>query len=778
MPTKKTPRSKKKTLKTVKTKAAPAIYLSQPKKITQPIENLPIKKIQAISRYTLNLPQHLPGREVKLSLWRPQKQGVNLTKPAHVEKPWPHQIHHWWEELLVFNLAELIVWPFTLLFKRAKKIKVREVWQTHKELHHEPWHLTLKIPLRPLVSFALLALLFVLPFQIFASVDAWQKNFQSSVRTSAENGLISLQAGWQAVGTGQPATDYFLAARASFAQNVSNIRDFQNSFLGNLTSLIPPLSEKISSSHSIFLAAQRVSEAASSLSYALSKSNGANLFNTLNQPELTEALTSLEQSLELLKNVDEKTLPEPDQTLVISLKQESSRWLGLLSDIKAIATLSRDLSGQNGFRRYLIIFQNSTEQRPSGGFLGSYALLDVDKNGLRNIEVPGGGFYDLKAGFTTRALTPAPMRILGKYWAIWDANWSPDFKTSAELIKQFYTDAGGPTVDGIISVTPTVLERLLAITGPVALENRQLILGPENVISQLQNIVESSSERETKKPKRIIGELIDVLKEKLMSPEKYAPELAELLLKSLAERHLLTYFSSPELQTLAEAHHWAGRLEISANSDYLAIIGANLGSAKTDRSIVQTINQEVTLENDGSLVTDLTLTRKHEGLKGDPLYGAHHTSYIRFYVPKGSVLLSSAGFNPPPAALFLRDDATDLSVYQDPMAALTAPYVGTEGETTVFGGWLQVKPGETTEIKLRYKLPFTLSDSTSVYRLTSQPQSGQYNPSTYNFKFNLSAPYKATWWQSNQDVVKKENSLSLGGILNTDTALGIILDKN
>lgn len=756
----------------------PAIYLSRPAKITQGVENLPIKKVQAISRYTLSLPKHLPGREVKLSLWKPEKPGVNLVRPALSDKPLPTRHTPWWSELLIINLAELVAWPFVTLFKKQNRARAREVWSKQKQIQREPWHLHLKIPLRPLVNFALLAFIFILPFQIFASVDSWQKNFTGAINTQANFGLTSLQAGWQAIQSGQSGTKHFLSARDAFAQSVSQIQNFQNSFLGNLISVIPPLADKVNSGHNIFLAAQRVSEAASSFSFVLNKNNQSNLLSALNQPELMEALNSLEQSLKLLENVDASSLPEKDRIIISSLKSEGERWLSLISDIKAVSVLARELSGQNGFRRYLLVFQNTTEQRPSGGFLGSYAVMDVDKTGLRALNVPGGGFYDLKAGFTKRQTTPAPMRILGKYWAIWDANWSPDWKISAENIRQFYTDAGGSSIDGIISFTPTILERLLAITGPVRLENRALILGSENVISELQNIVESSSERLARQPKKIIGELIEILQKKLADPAPYAPQLAQLLFQSLAERHILTYFVDSASEQLAEKHHWAGRLEIKPDQDYLAVIGANLGSAKTDRYIKQTIDQTATIQNDGSVVDEVILTRQHEGLKGDSLYGAHHTSFIRFYVPKGSVLLSYSGFNPPPAALFLRDDATDVSVYQDPLAALSAPYVGSEGNATVFGGWLQVKPGESTEIKIRYRVPLVLSNETSVYQITSQPQSGQYNPSDYKFRLNLGSDYSAKWWQSSADINTADNNLSFETALTTDSALGVIIQKN
>ncbi|HCX28112.1 MAG TPA: hypothetical protein DHI91_03160, partial [Candidatus Portnoybacteria bacterium] len=48
-----------------------------------------------------------------------------------------------------------------------------------------------------------------------------------------------------------------------------------------------------------------------------------------------------------------------------------------------------------------------------------------------------------------------------------DANWFADFPSSAKKIMSFYEKAGGSTADGVISLTPTIIERLLSMTGPI-----------------------------------------------------------------------------------------------------------------------------------------------------------------------------------------------------------------------------------------------------------------------------------------------------------------------
>jgi len=77
------------------------------------------------------------------------------------------------------------------------------------------------------------------------------------------------------------------------------------------------------------------------------------------------------------------------------------------------------------------------------------------------MEVPSGGGYDTEAGLTEFIAAPEPLHLVDPLWHFWDANWWPDWEKSAKKLMWFYEKSDGPTVDGVISITPTVIEKII-----------------------------------------------------------------------------------------------------------------------------------------------------------------------------------------------------------------------------------------------------------------------------------------------------------------------------
>src|SRR3989344_7435825 len=95
--------------------------------------------------------------------------------------------------------------------------------------------------------------------------------------------------------------------------------------------------------------------------------------------------------------------------------------------------------GLDDEKRYLILFQNDAELRPTGGFITAYGYFKV-KNGL--IESEGSSdIYKLDDSLTKRI--PAPNIIL-KYLPnvpnlnLRDSNLSPDYLVSMKQFEELY----------------------------------------------------------------------------------------------------------------------------------------------------------------------------------------------------------------------------------------------------------------------------------------------------------------------------------------------------
>lgn len=493
----------------------------------------------------------------------------------------------------------------------------------------------------------------------------------------------------------------------------------------------------------------------------------------------------------------------------------------------------KNLLGLNLDKRYLLVFQNNSELRASGGFIGSYALLDISNGKIKNLEVPGGGSYDTEGGMTVNVVAPKPLWLVNPLWHFWDANWWPDWPTTAKNLMWFYEKSGGPTVDGVIGVTPTIMEGLLEITGPIDLTKEYgLIITADNFWETTQKVVEhknlvktnpdfvldlgsSSSVIETdlplkqgletnsdNKPKKIIGDLMAKILEVL--PKKLTKDnlvkFLSLFEKSLSEKQVLFYFSDDLSQKEFSNRNWAGEIK-NSKKDYLLVVNTNIAGQKSDRKMIEKIDHLSEVALDGSIINTLTITRTHTGIKNEALTGVRNVDWLRVYVPEGSELLSATGFKIPDLKYF--NDKPDESWMENELLknennALVFDDSGTkiytENNKTVFANWLMVDPGETEIVVLKYRLPFKIfedfDNSDWLNKIDNFLNSKQVNLSPYSFLLQKQAgaknseftsrlelpSYLSIFW-SYPENFSKDNGWQIEDSLDSDKYWSVLIEK-
>lgn len=372
-----------------------------------------------------------------------------------------------------------------------------------------------------------------------------------------------------------------------------------------------------------------------------------------------------------------------------------------------------EMLGGTSDRRYLIVFQNNTEMRATGGFIGSFALLDVSRGELKQIRFPNGGSYDLQGYLKTSLEPPAPLKLLRTKWEFQDANWFPDFPASARKLAWFYEKSGGATVDGVIALDTHILIDLLKLTGPLTIPTFNKIVSADNAIVAIQTEVEMNYDHQINEPKRFLGATIEEIIKKIKNdPSKTLPILS-ILQSNLVSRHLqLMSFHGTEQQAILD-HDWGGALKDNAEGDFLAVINSNIGGQKTDGVITQKMRLQTTIQNDGSIINTLTIERAHRGVSGEIFYGAPNINYIRVLVPKGSTFITSTGFSYPEESMVKIPDE-HYAIDQDLMRVETGQktdeasgtVINTQFEKTAFANWIITKPGETSIATITYRLPF------------------------------------------------------------------------
>lgn len=359
---------------------------------------------------------------------------------------------------------------------------------------------------------------------------------------------------------------------------------------------------------------------------------------------------------------------------------------------------------------YLVQFLNNTELRPGGGFIGSYAVIHVAGGRMEIRTLDGTENLDRLADPNVLPIPPDPLKqYLGvSRWFFRDSNWSPDFKESAMHGLSLYRAEGGMAaadIDGVIGVTPTVLEALLRIVGPVTVDG--ITFTSENVTETLEFEVEYAF-ADKNIPRHSRKEIIEPLfltvmqrvKDHLLSEYDTYLEIAERLAD---EKQVLLYHTDPAVQDTIEAHGWAGRVEEGVD-DYLLWVDANLGALKTDHALDRTLSYEIIGMQDDRYVARVTMTYKHTGVFD--WRTTRYITYARVFVPAGSTFQSVTG------TLRSGDAITPADVAR-----------GDDYGKSWFGTAFSVEPGQTKSLSFTYVLPASLARQ-RPYTVLIQKQPG------------------------------------------------------
>lgn len=276
------------------------------------------------------------------------------------------------------------------------------------------------------------------------------------------------------------------------------------------------------------------------------------------------------------------------------------------------------LFGADGPRRYLIVFLTPAELRGAGGFIGSYAELELD-DGQATLT-RSGRIDDLLEGPNRgdrRISGPASyLRRYGRFQPavfLQDVTYSPDFPSDAQVIAELYPQAGGQEVDGVIAVDPSGLAALLKLTGPVEVDGLDQPLTADNAEeiltkSQYLDLGDRAARGE------ILSAATKATFDKLVDSSLPAPrKLADVLSPAARGGHLRLWSPDEKEQALFERLGADGSLVIPSGSDGFSIVQQNAGNNKIDAYLKRTITYEPTVDAaTGALRAELTIEMKND----------------------------------------------------------------------------------------------------------------------------------------------------------------------
>lgn len=398
--------------------------------------------------------------------------------------------------------------------------------------------------------------------------------------------------------------------------------------------------------------------------------------------------------------------------------------------LESLASLVFNLLAPTSPREYLVIFQNNDELRGTGGFAGTFLLVKFEKGTFKILDAPGNGPYALTDQIPKTNLPPQPLLALNPYWAFQDTNWFPDVPTSAAFMIDFYNQARGFKPDGVIFITPQLVEDLLRVTGPLRPDKYQVDITADNFVRATEQQVQFGYDKAANNPKQFLIDLVPTLLQKLSTlPGPSALQALAVALRDADQGALQFYSRDRDMQTAITNVNWDGALT-TTDGDYLAVIDSNIGGGKTDRVIEERVAANVTVTPTG-LQHEVRVTRHHNGTANDPLTGATNTDYVRVYAPSIAQFVSISGATPSSDISF-HEPAADTKLSDQLAAAegqtLIDPQQGYrlthENGKAVFGAWSRIDPGKEQTLIFRYTTPVPTGAKEKTWNLMWQHQAG------------------------------------------------------
>jgi hypothetical protein len=434
------------------------------------------------------------------------------------------------------------------------------------------------------------------------------------------------------------------------------------------------------------------------------------------QPEIAAAQASLEQASQSRAAVDLLRLSATPRDMVLQF----DRYLPLIKSGLDTLSVLPVLLGAEEPQTYLILAQNNHELRATGGFVSGVGLVEIQRGQVTNAQFEDS--YTVDDLSQPHPLAPDPLRrhMGAGMLVLRDANWWPDFPTSAEKMAKLYLQDQGGSVDGVITVDLIALELLLAALDPIEVPGYDQPITKQNLQAAIMKHWEAP--RLTAPGKEVadwwshrkdfaadlMAALLLHLTEQATLQEVAA--LAEAAGKALQQRHILFYVNNPQINAFAKEMNWDGSLH-AGNGDFLLATDSNVGFNKVNPNIEQTLDYQVTLDSSGNVTAQLTLAYQHLVTRPTPAcvlesrYGDSYQDlmercywdYVRLYVPGGSELIDVEGADQSP------------EVYQ-------------EGDLTVVGLFFLLETGQSRQIRVTYRP--ALPDFPESYRLLIQKQAG------------------------------------------------------
>lgn len=316
------------------------------------------------------------------------------------------------------------------------------------------------------------------------------------------------------------------------------------------------------------------------------------------------------------------------------------------------------LLGADASKNYLLVFQNNAESLPLGGSAASQSLVTADAGDLEITTQASSGSFEEKETVDFEVSEGAAAlygSVLGK--RINMSTTQPDWPTAAQMIVAFWNrDIDDTQIDGVISIDPVALSRILVATGPITVGD--VTIDSKNAVQILLSDVYEKWDAYTKSGAKasdaFFAATASQMFEKVAAGDFDLKDMAWAVNESVDRGSIMAWMADADMQsTIERSGRIAGILptdneESTAVGVYLRDVSASKIDYYMDSESAATMtcaDGTATLTVDTTLHLDITqkaadaLPRYVQSFRNGSSY---YSTQVYLYAPPGMTLSDTA----------------------------------------------------------------------------------------------------------------------------------------
>ena len=321
--------------------------------------------------------------------------------------------------------------------------------------------------------------------------------------------------------------------------------------------------------------------------------------------------------------------------------------------------LFRAFLGDGSDKLYLLAAQNSAEIRASGGFPGSMGTIRIE-DGVLTID-------DFKTVYDMISVNPPTeahitdteyLLFSGSLDYARDACYIPDFERVGEIWALAYESKNDEHIDGVISLTPVIIQKVLAYTGAVTLSDGTELNG-DNATQMLQKdlyykYLSSNSSYKVSNAydyvdslfaetaKIVMGKLVDDFDINRIA------DYSKIFTDGGKDRTILMWMEDETAESYVKAAGCSGALNDDPSNPEAGVFFSGANGSKLGWFVsLDTQIGDVTVNDDGSRTYDVTVTVSNDITRDDTYragnyiignYNGQVESYLHLFAPAGGTI--------------------------------------------------------------------------------------------------------------------------------------------